>query len=468
MGSLCNKTYIERPQINRRSAKRHTSILSIKSMYNSGKVLGTGTFGIVRVGWPKSNPHHKVAIKSIDKGLVKNFEVLRTEVEILVGLDHPNIIRLYESYEDDRYFHIVMELCEGGELWDSLLNKGHYKEKDAAELMIKILRAVNHLHKINICHRDLKPENFMFDSKDHDAELKLIDFGLSQKFGSNSKSMTSIVGTPYYVAPEVLKGSYGFMCDMWSVGVIMFMLLCGDHPFVGKDKEELYSHILQGSYEFKSVHWRGVSSQAKDLIRKMLALEPKNRITAEEALCHPWFGFTETNEIHVSPGIIASLKHFKLSSSFQKEVLAYFVNELNHDQIKDLKEAFNSLDTHKNGFITLSDFITVIANSEEHPKTREIEALFWNLDYNKDGRINYSEFLAATLESKHIINEEKLWSAFRHFDPNNTGKITAISLKSALRRAGKVNVDADELIREVDYDKDGGVNFEEFRKIVQG
>lgn len=139
---------------------------------------------------------------------------MRKEVEILASLDHPNIVRLYENYEDSRFYHIVMELCEGGELWDSIAAKGHYEEKNAAVIMKKILRAVNHLHIINICHRDLKPENFLFESKEPDAELKLIDFGLSQRFGNHVKKMYTIVGTPLYVAPEVLRGSYGPECDM--------------------------------------------------------------------------------------------------------------------------------------------------------------------------------------------------------------------------------------------------------------
>mmetsp|Transcript_4935 Transcript_4935/g.4837 ORF Transcript_4935/g.4837 Transcript_4935/m.4837 type:complete len:203 (-) Transcript_4935:10-618(-) len=201
----------------------------------------------------------------------------------------------------------------------------------------------------------------------------------------------------------------------------------------------------------------------------MLALEPKRRVTAEEALKHPWFGFTEANKIHLNPSLVDSLKNFKISSNFQKEILSYVVNELTHDQIKDLKEAFNSIDTQKNGFITLSDFITVLITSDDSsPKIKEIEAAFHNLDYNQDGKINYSEFLTGTLATKNVINEEKLWSAFQHFDPNGTGKITATSLRSALRRAGKANVDASQLISEVDYDQDGEISFDEFRRIVQG
>lgn len=200
----------------------------------------------------------------------------------------------------------------------------------------------------------------------------------------------------------------------------------------------------------------------------MLVLEPKKRISAENALKHPWFKFTKTNETVLNKKIIQHLKSFHVSSSFQKIILEYIVNELDLKNLKELREAFLAIDTNRNGFITLAEFIEALSACDQSPKLKEYEEKFQELDQNKDGRINYSEFLAATLQFKGTINEEKLWSAFAHFDPSNSGKITPSSLKGALKRAGKKNIDADELIREVGLDHNGVINFEEFRKIVEG
>lgn len=188
--------------------------VSIRSIYKFGKIIGSGHFGIVRMA-NLIGTNSKVAIKSIPKiPILKHLNRLRLETEILIQVDHPNIIRLIETYEDEKIIYIVMEYCSGGELFTKILEEGHFNECDAKHLMRKILMAVNHLHMNSIVHRDLKPENFLFESKEKDAELKLVDFGLSNKFGKKFKNLHSKVGTPYYIAPEVLTGSYGPKCDL--------------------------------------------------------------------------------------------------------------------------------------------------------------------------------------------------------------------------------------------------------------
>ena len=190
----------------------------------------------------------KYAVKSVLKKKVKgDFAMLKTEIEMLQSADHPNIIKLYETYEDEKYLHLVMELCTGGDLFDYVISKRHLCEEEVVNIMKKLLSAINYLHTLKICHRDLKPENFLFTTTEPNAELKISDFGLSSKFGGqNGDMMYSMVGTPYYVAPEVIKGTYGKECDIWSLGVVMYFILSGTQPFKSSNIQNLFVKILSG------------------------------------------------------------------------------------------------------------------------------------------------------------------------------------------------------------------------------
>lgn len=194
------------------------------------------------------------------ENIKKDVKLLEEELAILTQVDHPNIIKFHETYIDYRYVHIVMELSEGGELFEKIVEMHRFTEAMAASLMKKILSSVKHLHEHGICHRDLKPENFLFSDNSPDAEIKLIDFGLSKRFGSiqeldPTEKMHTIVGTPYYVAPEVLKGSYEFKCDVWSLGVILYIMLCGYPPFEGDNNKEIFKRVLQQKLEFDPEEW---------------------------------------------------------------------------------------------------------------------------------------------------------------------------------------------------------------------
>lgn len=235
------------------------STADIRTVYKFEKLLGGGHFGTVRLAHRISDPHvARYAVKSILKeNIKKDVKLLEEELAILSEVDHPNIIKFHETYIDYRYVHIVMELSEGGELFEKIVEMHKFTEAQAADLMKKVLSAVKHLHEHGICHRDLKPENFIFSDKSEDAEIKLIDFGLSKRFGPNAANdhaglgtvsmedkMHTIVGTPYYVAPEVLMGNYDFSCDVWSLGVILFIMLCGYPPFEGDNNKEIFKRVL--------------------------------------------------------------------------------------------------------------------------------------------------------------------------------------------------------------------------------
>jgi len=204
-------------------------------------------------------------------------------------VDHPNIIKFYESYIDTKYVHIVTELCKGGEFFDYIIEKKRFGEAETCRMMRAMLSAIQHLHSYGIAHRDLKPENFMLKDKASDAELKLIDFGLSTRFLKDETHMHSMVGTPYYIPPEVLKGDYTMKCDVWSLGVIMYIMLCGYPPFNGDDNKTIFQGVMNNEPQFTDKIWSRVSTGCKDLLKAMLQKNPDMRPNIEECLNFQWF-----------------------------------------------------------------------------------------------------------------------------------------------------------------------------------
>ena len=271
---------------------KNFSTTDIRTVYTFEKMIGGGHFGTVRTAHLKTDPQIKFAIKSIlRENIEKDIKLLEEELFILTQVDHPNIVKFHQSFIDYRYVHIVMEFCTGGELFDRIVAAQKFTEKQAAEIMSQMLSSIKHLHEHNIVHRDLKPENFLMETKDLNSEVKLIDFGLSKRWNTSegADKMHTVVGTPYYVAPEVLRGEYDKMCDVWSLGIILYVFLCGYPPFEGDNNKEIFKNVLKSKLEFDPADWDTVSNQAKDLVSKMLSKDPKHRISAQECLEHPWF-----------------------------------------------------------------------------------------------------------------------------------------------------------------------------------
>lgn len=245
------------------------------------KELGHGHYGVVRKCYDRESGAC-FAIKSIRKAKVSKIEVLKREIEILREVKHPHIIELVDVYEDERYLHLITELCTGGELFDRIIAKtqsseGHFSEHDAAVLVRDILDAINYCHVKGIVHRDLKPENFLFLTEADDAPVKIIDFGLSRHDDTDFGIMETKVGTPYYVAPEVLRREYTNTCDIWSIGVITYILLCGYPPFYGDSDTQIFESVRVGKFDFPSPEWDDVSQAAKDFVMDLLLKEPTRR-----------------------------------------------------------------------------------------------------------------------------------------------------------------------------------------------
>ena len=218
------------------------------------------------------------------------FKIANREISIMRILDHPNIVKLHEIYEDERHLSLVLEYCSGGELLDYLLERHHLSEPEAAHYMHDILISIEYLHSNHISHRDLKLQNFMFDRKGNDSILKLIDFGLSAQLTPEETTFKTIVGSPLYVAPEVIsKKPYDSSCDIWSLGVICYLLLCGEPPFKGSSNFEIFKNICEGVYKFNDDLWKDISIEAQDLIKGLLKVDPKQRMSINQALNHAWF-----------------------------------------------------------------------------------------------------------------------------------------------------------------------------------
>mmetsp|Transcript_45620 Transcript_45620/g.95764 ORF Transcript_45620/g.95764 Transcript_45620/m.95764 type:complete len:418 (+) Transcript_45620:281-1534(+) len=260
------------------------------------RVLGTGHHGSVRECIDRMTGE-RYAVKSIRKSdPAVNPRGLAREIAFLREVKHPGIVQLVDVFEDADYVHLVTDLCEGGELFDEIVYKSNtengslcFTEEEASRVIYQILRAVSYMHEQNIVHRDIKPENILYEAFDEDSPIKIIDFGLSRKhYHGQEPPMTSLVGTPYYIAPEVLSKKYDRSCDLWSVGVITYILLCGYPPFNGSNNKEVYNSVRRGRLSFPSCDWSSSTRDAREFIRKLIHRDPQRRMTAEQALNHRW------------------------------------------------------------------------------------------------------------------------------------------------------------------------------------
>jgi len=407
---------------------------------------------------------------------MKNIERFKQEIALMKIMDHPNIIKLYETFEDHRNIYLIMELCSGGELFDKIIEAGHFTEVQAAILMQQIIRAIYYMHENHVCHRDLKPENFLFMTKESIDKnlLKIIDFGLSCKFETN-QVLTTKAGTPYYVAPQVLAGKYDQMSDLWSCGVIMYVLLCGYPPFFGETDSEVLSKVRLGAFSFNAADWKNVSEDAKNLIRMLLKMNPRDRYTAEQTLNHEWIRnkAPAAKNVSLQSGFVDNLRGFRSQNKLKKAALHIIAGQLNEDQIKNLREMFMALDNNGDGLLTAAEMKEGLAKAGLKDIPADLQAILEDVDADGSGVIDYTEFLAATLDKKLYLQEDVCWSAFRLFDRNGDGKISMDELKQVLNEGGNdiadaIGKDLEALMSEVDVNGDGQIDFQEFMAMMRG
>ena len=400
------------------------------------------------------------------KKMEKDYIMVQRELELLRDLDHPNVIKFYECYQDSLSFHFVMEYCSGGELTDRVANKSSITEAETAKIMSKAFSAVNYIHEKGIVHRDIKPDNFLYASKDPDAEIKLIDFGLSRYFAPH-QLLESQVGTPYYIAPDVIMGDYDYRCDYWSLGVMMFVLLAGRVPFDGPNTLELAKEILTAQPNLKAYPWMKISKEAKDLVSRLLEKDANKRITAKEALQHPWIKRVQskhTLQNEEASQVIENLKRFSRKQKFKKEVLDILITQLKETELKKLKQAFKYFDKRNNGRITIADLKQVVKEQKLNISQEQLEEIIQSLGMEDTRTIGFTQFMVAAMDSKLYMTKEMLAQAFAHFDTDGSGYIDAKDLKEVMTRAAKQmsHSEIQEMIVEADTSKDGRISFEEF------
>ncbi|CAI8586697.1 unnamed protein product [Vicia faba] len=442
----------------------------VKSTYSIGKELGRGQFGVTYLCTHKTTGK-QYACKTIAKRKLVNkedIEDVRREVQIMHHLTgQPNIVELLGAFEDKQSVHLVMELCAGGELFDRIIAKGHYTERAAASLLRTIVQIVHTCHSMGVIHRDLKPENFLLLSKDETSPLQATDFGLSV-FYKQGEVFKDIVGSAYYIAPEVLKRKYGPEVDIWSVGAMLYILLCGVPPFWAETENGIFNAILRGHVDFSSDPWPSVSPAAKDLVRKMLNSDPKQRLTAYEVLNHPWI--KEDGEAPDTPldnAVLNRLKQFRAMNQFKKVALKVIASCLSEEEIMGLKQMFKGMDTDNSGTITIEELKQGLAKQGTRLTEQEVKQLMEAADADGNGIIDYDEFIAATMHMNRINREEHVYTAFQYFDKDNSGYITIEELEQALHEYNMHDGrDIKEIISEVDADNDGRINYDEFAAMM--
>ncbi|KAG8048695.1 hypothetical protein GUJ93_ZPchr0009g585 [Zizania palustris] len=443
---------------------------NLKDKYSLGRKLGQGQFGTTYLCVDKATGK-EYACKSIAKRKLvtdEDVEDVRREIQIMHHLaGHPSIISIKGAYEDAVAVHVVMELCAGGELFDRIVRKGHYTERQAAELARVIVSVVESCHSLGVMHRDLKPENFLFVGNEEDAPLKTIDFGLSMFFRPG-EVFTDVVGSPYYVAPEVLRKSYGQEADVWSAGVIIYILLCGVPPFWAETEQGIFEQVLQGSLDFESDPWPIVSEGAKDLLRQVLVRDPKKRLTAHQVLCHPWLQMSgSAPDKPLDSAVLSRLRQFSAMNKLKKMALRVIAETLSEEEIAGLKEMFKMMDTDNSGQINYEELKAGLERVGANMKESEIYQLMQAADIDNSGTIDYGEFIAATLHLNKVEREDHLFAAFQYFDKDGSGYITSDELQQACDEFGIEDVRLEDMIGEVDQDNDGRIDYNEFVAMMQ-
>lgn len=327
----------------------------ITARYREITTVGRGTWGEVKAVVDIATGAKRAA-KKIPKYFVEDADRFRQEMEIMKCLDHPNIVRLFESFEDSKDIYLIMDFCAGGELFDRLVDLGTFDEALASRIMLQILQAVSYCHSRHVAHRDLKPENFLFLNKSAWSGLKLIDFGLATRF-KEGEALRTKAGTPYYVSPQVLEGRYGNECDVWSAGVIMYILLCGYPPFNSITDKGIMEKVKSGDVTFPDSEWSKVSADAKEVIRNLLVKNPRKRWTADQALKHRWFRLSAQNASVPKFGfeLLEKFRRFQGLSRLKKIALIIMAQNIDEEEIAGLRETFMALDTCGDGVLTIDE-----------------------------------------------------------------------------------------------------------------
>lgn len=424
----------------------------------------------------------KSLLHTINKSI--NFEEkdqnqLYNELKILESLDHPNIIKIFGFYDEKETINIISELCSHGELFQEMLDNGPFNENYSAYVMYQLLSAVNFCHNNKIIHRDINPENILISERNKNCypTIKLTNFNISRILNKD-ELLTKVIGSTYYIAPEVLNKCYNEKCDEWSCGIIMYILIFGRFPFVGNNDEEILEKINKGKYNLPSSC--NISKNGLDLLQKLMEYKPEKRISAEDALNHSWFKDHKSKELinqikdeKVIKDFINNFKHFKEYSIIQKTTLMYLVH--NFPQMRDIVNAcklFNKIDNNNDGKINKEELLKGVQKYTGNEELEEnVNFVFNNVDSNNNGLIEYEEFVCGAINKNIFINEKILKFAFKYFDKDGNGEITINELEKVFEKnipdKNYTKNYLEAIMKDVDLDKDKKISYNEFCTIIK-
>lgn len=435
---------------------------SVWDVYEKVKLLQEGGTGeIYKVRKKPSDAFY--AIKIIDKNFIFGIyhKELRNEIQVLANIDHPNIVRIYETYETKDYMFLVMEYCSGGDLGGRIIkpsccNQGHTFEAQVAFILKQVLSAMAYCHKRKIVHRDLKLENVLWQSDaPDDFVVKVIDFGTSQRYRRPRADYTMKldVGTNYAESPQAIKGEeYTEKTDLWSIGVIAFALLSGGlHPFDAEKEKDIRDKVVQGEYCMEGSEWKGISKEAKSFVASLLEYDEDKRPTAEEALQSTWLQSYLTEQEKQSQETLTdqvqdALLHATKEPKLKRLSMMIIAHCAPAKKLRELRQAFDALDTSNDGTIMYQEFQAAMKNCDFTPK--QLEEIFDELDQSKTGVIEYTDFLSATLETRGEIDSELLKEAFETLDVDNSGAISKEGLGTKLEGVAPAT-DCEEVVEEI-------------------
>ena len=459
-------------------------------IYEPKEPLGEGGYGQVYLV-----VHRKMkllrALKMIPVNSNESGEKSEEEIEKLKQFDHPNIVKLFEYFIDNDKYLLITEYCRGGDLFRVIKKKKNFSELSAVYIMFQIFRALIYCHNtIHLAHRDIKPENIVIFKKNNTAtedlyDVKLIDFGIAKKLDINNKKMDDkIKGSLYYMAPEVFGKKSDEKCDIWSCGVVLYLLVTGKYPFNGKDQKEIIRNIKEGRFSFPEDIIDKLSNELRDLIKNCLQVNPAKRLSAKEALKHPIFNKYKINEyfIHVTPAFlnktINNIKKYDTKNKLQTLCFSYFVhNYPNQDDIILINRVFSKFNTSNNGQLTEEELrkglMKYLFKGKKNKDAAEKEAnsIFIKLDDNKNGYIECEEFIRAGIDKKLLKSKKVLRFTFDFLDKDRNGEISIEELKEVFRNEGDYNDDEYdknmiELVKSIDTDLNGRISFDEFYNMM--
>jgi calcium-dependent protein kinase len=440
--------------------------------YDLSSLLGEGAFGEVS--------ERAVKIIHKDRMIPSEYELVVNEFQLLRKMDHPNVIRMFEFYDSQDKFYIVQELAEGGELYDELIEYGRLPENETALLMKQVLACLKYLHANGVVHRDLNLENILLESNKDYEGIKIIDFGLAAPFREGEK-LSELVGKIHYLAPEVLEQRYGCKYDVWSAGIMAYILLSGFAPFDSDSDAYIRQLIAEGNVSFDDPEWEDVSGEAKDFVAKLLTYDEDSRPTAEEALRHPWIvnAIQQSSETFrnrhstLAGDALSNLRSFSNNSKLKQAACSFIASQLLHKQEREaIDRIFRGMDGDCDGRLSVEDLQTKYKEfNDSELSDEEISALFAHCDMSGSGFIDYSEFVIASMRPSDLLDEKKLQSCFDHFDVDKSGFISAEALKESLRGCRDDGDVAwtDEVVENIIQQVDRGnglISFADFKDIM--